>query len=113
MVPAKGGSTITPGDICLKGTFCIIEIKDIPSKIAAQVQTIFFGKPVINFCIQVIEIITRTVEIIGFFLKMALQWHLHKFVVQTKYRKPYSFLAAPAPKIEKQLIQSLPLPGTY
>src|SRR5688572_670893 len=74
MVPAQRSRTIPPGNIGLERTSCITEIKYIPAKITTQVNTVLLGETIIHLRIQVIEIITRTIEVAALFDKGLYQY---------------------------------------
>ena len=62
MVPSQGCRRISPGNIGAERAARIPEVKYIPSEISAQINAVFFRKLVIHFNIQVIKIITGTIE---------------------------------------------------
>ena len=65
MVPAQGGCRIAPWNIGTERTAGIPEIKYVPAKITTQINPVFFRKLIVDFCIQVIEIVARSLITTG------------------------------------------------
>ena len=66
MIPTNGGCCITPWDISAERSFIIVEIEDVPSKIAANEKSVLFGETMIELGVEIIEIIPGTIEAAAF-----------------------------------------------
>ena len=69
MVPAQCSGCISPGNIYFQTLFTIYKIKYISAKIATEINPVFIRKNVIDFCIQIIKIITAAFKLAGRFYK--------------------------------------------
>jgi len=85
VVPAHGGGGIAPGDIRFERALRVIEVENITPEITADEQTVLLGKPIVHFSVEIVEIISGTIETAGLLDKLFLSSGFHTYQHKSKY----------------------------